>query len=1071
MTLYDFSNKLKENKVNVGDRSISVIYSARVHLVNFAKGNDELYIYGAGKWGMATAILLDSFNIKISGFVVSKTDGKNSVLGYKVVELSVLDVKNVAVIIGIASRSVASQIQTLLREKKAKAIFSFGQFSKTDEACEILGPVTGDIKFSILMPVYNVDIVYLGKAIDSVLHQNYQNWELCMADDCSTDSRVIEFLKDIKDPRIHIFFSKQNKGISEATNLAASIATGDFFLFMDNDDVISPDALYWFYRRIYEKNADVVYSDMDLIDVRGGHFNPLYKPDWSPDLLRSQMYIGHLLGVRSNLYKEIGGCRKQYDGAQDYDLMLRIAQKTDKIEHIDKILYSWRTLPSSTASNAESKPYAQIAGQQALIDNLSKGQDAEHIDSIEETENYFVYDVKYKVKDAPLVSIVIPTKDHIDDLRKTIDSIYEKSTYTNYEVIILNNNSEEQRTYRYFEELKQRHSDIIIEDASYDFNWSRICNHGIQVANGSVYIMLNNDVEVISPDWIERLASNALRPNVGVVGALLLYPDGTIQHGGVLVGFGGWADHLYKGMLPVHCGTPFISPVVTRNVSAVTGACMAFSRETYNKVGKFDEEYIICGSDVEFCLRAIKKGLYNIYNPHIRLYHFESKTRKNIRTPEIDLKLGFQLYKWYRENGDPFYNNNLNYQSLFPTVAECNLRHITIERHYVREILDFHFRKMDFTKKRINLLIPSINETDIAGGISTAIHIFKTIVNKGNFAARVIVTNRTPDEKAISDWGQEYKFVAAFESSDCNKQILTFSSGMEGTIPVSKNDYFMATVWWTAYAIQKACDSWNKSENICNPIIYLIQDYEPGFYAWSAKYLLADATYKTKQKQIAIFNSKLLYDFFKKGNYVFYKEYYFDPILNESLKKVLKNETGSIKKERTILVYGRPNTPRNSWPLLLDGLKMWSSCYAHAKAWRIVSAGQEAETIELNNDVIVENVGKLSLSDYAAMLKTAYVGISLMVSPHPSYPPLEMAAFGVKVITNRFSNKNLETFSKNIISLESITPENICDALCDICDSFTEQFDIDIENCKEYIMGNNKYPFLNELINDIKFGK
>ena len=527
---------------------------------------------------------------------------------------------------------------------------------------------TGEILFSILMPVYNVQIEWLEEAIKSVKRQNYTNWELCIADDCSTDLKVRSYLETLEDERIKIQLLEKNGGISTATNAAAELAKGQYLILMDNDDELAPHALYEFYKKIKETDADVLYSDQDIIDEEGNHREPFHKPDWSYDLLLSQMYIGHLLGFRKSLFRQIGGFRSEYNGSQDYDLMLRLAENTKKIEHVPQILYYWRALPSSTAANPDSKPYAQIAGLKAIQGHLDRLY-GEGTAVARETDSLFVYDVRFPLKEKPLVSIIMPTKDHVDYLRNVIDSIEQKTTYPNYEIILLNNNSKKEETKKYFQEVEQTYENVHVIDALFEFNWSKLNNYGIHHAKGDIFIFMNNDMDIITPDWMERLVEKVMRKEVAVAGGLLLYEDGTIQHAGVVAGMGGWADHVFKGMKPTHYGSPFISPMVTRNVTAVTGACMAISRKTIETIGNFDEHFIICGSDIEICIRAISRGYVNVYDPYVQLHHFESKSRDS-HIPKVDFKLSYEMYKNYHNHTDPYYNGCLDMNSCVPKLKE-----------------------------------------------------------------------------------------------------------------------------------------------------------------------------------------------------------------------------------------------------------------------------------------------------------------------------------------------------------------------------------------------------------------
>lgn len=520
--------------------------------------------------------------------------------------------------------------------------------------------------FSIIMPVYNVEKQWIEKAIESITNQTYPYWELCIVDDCSTNPETINYIECIKNEKIKVKRLQENSGISNATNNAKQMAIGEYLILMDNDDEMRKEALYQVAEAINNHNPDVLYSDEDKISLNGERKFPFMKPDWSRDLLYSQMYICHLLVIKKEIFDKVGGFRDKFNGAQDYDLMLRISELTDNIYHIPRVLYSWREIPSSTAMNPNSKPYAHVAGLKALDEHLKRRYGSEAYS--QETDILFVYDARFNLKqEEVMVSIVIPTKDKLELLKPCIESILEKTKYANYEILILNNNSSENETYEWFGKVEKDYNNIRVIDAFYEFNWSKLNNHGISEANGDVYVFLNNDTTIISPDWLERLAENAMREDVGTVGALLLYEDGTIQHAGVVLGMGGWADHVFKGMNPIHFGSPYISPVINRNVLASTGACLAISKNTINKIGAFDENFIICGSDVEISLRARKHGLNNLYNARVKLYHLESKSRDSY-IPEIDFEMSKIHYQEYLDNGDPYYNSQLDLYSTSPRI-------------------------------------------------------------------------------------------------------------------------------------------------------------------------------------------------------------------------------------------------------------------------------------------------------------------------------------------------------------------------------------------------------------------
>jgi len=524
-------------------------------------------------------------------------------------------------------------------------------------------------KISIIMPVYNVDLKWLTKGINSVRNQLYKNWELCIVDDGSTDRKTINFLKTIDDPNIKIKFFEKNQGISIASNKAIQMTTGEYIGLMDHDDEITEDALFEVVKTIREKAPDLIYSDEDKIDRNGNRKRPFFKPDWSPDLLRAQNYVCHFTVIKKSILENVKGFRKEFDGAQDHDLFLRISEKTDKIYHIPKVLYSWREIETSTAGNPFSKPRAQTAGLRAVNEHVKRVFKESAFTN--ECEYLFVFDIRVPPPTDPLVSIIIPTKDKLSLLDPCVKSILGQSTYKKYEIIILDNNSEKPEIHAWFKDVTKHHANIKVVQASYPFCWSKLNNHGMNKARGEVFIFVNNDTEVISSDWIERLAEQAVREDVGAVGPLLLHRDGSIQHAGVVVGIGGWADHIFKGMRPIHLGSPYVSPMVKRNVLAVTGSCLAISKKTIGKIGGFDENFIICGSDVEMCIRAHESGLHNIYDPFVKLYHFESKTRIPENIPNCDFEMSKKHYGRYTGSGvDPFFNVNLSLNSTKPLLKE-----------------------------------------------------------------------------------------------------------------------------------------------------------------------------------------------------------------------------------------------------------------------------------------------------------------------------------------------------------------------------------------------------------------
>ncbi|MEO7066644.1 MAG: glycosyltransferase family 2 protein [Rhodanobacter sp.] len=518
---------------------------------------------------------------------------------------------------------------------------------------------------SVIMPTCNTPESFLHEVIASVLAQSYQNWELCIADDASDLSHVRPYLADISrsDPRIRVAYCSQRGGIASATNEALKLATGQYVAFLDHDDILHVDALASLAAKFVQSKADIVYTDHDCLGEDGHRRSPYFKPDWSLDLFLSQMYIGHLVGFRREMVNALDGLRPEMDGAQDYDLVLRCVSEGAKIAHVPRVLYHWRQHSGSTSANADSKPYAHVAGRRAIQSYLDRSWPGAQVMDGAHT---FCYDVQYSYATSePLVSIVIPTRDRVELLDTCVRSLREKTRYTNYEILVVDNGSVELETSRWFEKMSKE-AGIRILPADVPFNWSVLNNLAARVARGKVLVFLNNDTEVIDGNWLDRLVDIALRPDVGACGPLLLYGDMTIQHAGVVVGMGGWADHVYKGLSPIHAQDCFTSPMMRRNVLAVTGACLVMEKTKFDAIGGFDESFVVCGSDVELCLRAFHRGWVNVYVPESRLVHHESKSRDPSDIPAMDFVRSEQAYSPYRTAGDPYFNPNLDQMSPVP---------------------------------------------------------------------------------------------------------------------------------------------------------------------------------------------------------------------------------------------------------------------------------------------------------------------------------------------------------------------------------------------------------------------
>jgi len=520
-------------------------------------------------------------------------------------------------------------------------------------------------RISILMPVYNIDPKWLQKAVESVKNQWYDNWELCIVDDKSTNQATIDYLKSLDDPRIKVKFGEVNKNIAGASNEAAKMATGEYIALLDHDDELTPDALYEMVRAINETDADFLYSDEDFIDTEGNCSNPHFKPDFSPDLLMSHNYITHLACFRKDLFDEVGGFDERFSGSQDYDLFLKLTEKTDRIVHIPKVLYHWRTIEGSTSADSKAKPQALEISKKVLEEALRR----RGIDGWVEPANIDHYfRVRYKIKGEPLVSIIIPFKDKPELLEMCLDSILQKSTYKNFEIIGISNNSEDPKTFEVMERYEKLDPRIRFYDYNIPFNYAAINNHAVKrYARGEHVLLLNNDIEVITPDWIEAMLEHSQRPEIGCVGAKLYYPDDTIQHAGIIMGLGGYAGHSHKHSPRDSLGY-FNRLNVIQNVSAVTGACLMVQKSIYEEVGGMDEErFKVAYNDVDFCLRVMEAGYRNLFTPYAEMYHHESVSRGYETTPEKQARFQKEkeaLFARHREiltNGDPYYNPNLTH--------------------------------------------------------------------------------------------------------------------------------------------------------------------------------------------------------------------------------------------------------------------------------------------------------------------------------------------------------------------------------------------------------------------------
>lgn len=518
---------------------------------------------------------------------------------------------------------------------------------------------------SIITPTYNTPKKYLEEMIESVLKQTYKNFELCIADDASTSKDTIETLKKYENhPNIKITYRNENGHISEASNSALGLATGEYIVFLDHDDMLSPNALYEMVKKLNEnRELKLIYSDEDKIDESNNRFTPHFKSGWNPDLFYSQNYICHLTLLKTNIVKDIGGFRKGYEGSQDYDLLIRYIDiiNEKEIDRIEKILYHWRAIKGSTALNSDEKTYSHINGLKALQDYFYN-KDKKIV--VEDGLLPNTYKVNYPIpENQPKVSIIIPTKNKYTLLSKCISSILEKTTYKNYEIIIINNGSNGPKILKYFEKIKN-HNKIKILDYDKPFNYSAINNYAVEHSDGEIIALLNNDVEIISNNWLTEMVLHVIRPEIGAVGAKLYYDNDTIQHAGVILGIGGVAGHSHKYFDKKAHG--YHSRLkLTQNLSAVTAACLIVRKKLYEEVNGLDVSNLkVAFNDVDFCLKVLEKGYKNIWTPYVEMYHHESISRGKEDCPEkierFNKEIEYMKISWGKFlEKDNYYNSNL----------------------------------------------------------------------------------------------------------------------------------------------------------------------------------------------------------------------------------------------------------------------------------------------------------------------------------------------------------------------------------------------------------------------------
>ena len=864
---------------------------------------------------------------------------------------------------------------------------------------------------SVVVPLHETPAPLLHACIESVRAQSYPHWELCLVDDGSRAPHLRTELERLsrEDKRIRFRRLEQNVGIALATNQALALTSGEFVAFLDHDDTLAPHALAEVVARLnLEPTLDVLYSDEDKLDVQGVRVQPFFKPNWSPDFLRSGNYLCHFLVVRRTLGESLAWIRPGFDGAQDFDFILRLTERSERVGHIPRILYHWRMTPHSTAQDVQNKPAASDAGVRALQEHLDRCKEA----GVAEAPLPTTYRVRYALPTTPLVSIIVPHKDKAHLTAKLVQTLVEFTSYPRWELILVSNNSVEPKTEEFLASL--HHPGIHKRTWNHPFNYSAINNFAVKEAKGEVLLFLNNDIELTHQGWLEELLGQALRPSVGAVGPKLLFPNGTVQHAGVVVGLGGFAGHPFAG-LPDGARTAYSHHRWTRNVLAVTGACLMMRRDVFDAIGGFDERFIVCGSDVDLCLRVVRKGLRVVYTPWAHAIHDESATRRVDQIPEGDFWNSIRAYQPWLRMGDPFYNPNLSLVagdgsfrednrtaeelaseflvSLIPqdsgkgpsarTRFQEEISHDTRTLDYPAQTMQTarteEPRKMAALQRRgvrkVSWLVPYFKHP--YGGIHTLLRFGDLLHRRHGVQSKFVVY----DAPHVRTSELEGKVATLFPDFSGTFQVLNGKNEVERLAP---SDLCIATFWMSAYLVLR---NRNAAAHA-----YFVQDFEPLFYPAGTLYALAEQTYRLGL--FGIFNTQGLYEHIT-STYPM-QGTWFEPAVDAHVFS--DGERAAHKGAVRVFFYGRPSVDRNAFELGIACLKALKAKYG--KEVEIVSAGELWRPQDFGLRGVVENLGVLPYERTADLYRKSDVGLCFMFTKHPSYLPFELMASGVTVVTN-----------------------------------------------------------------------
>ncbi|WP_224245714.1 rhamnosyltransferase WsaF family glycosyltransferase [Hyalangium gracile] len=845
----------------------------------------------------------------------------------------------------------------------------------------------------------------LRACIESVRAQSYENWELCLADDGTKAPQAARVLEKFarEDSRIRVARPGAS-GRAAAANAALALAQGELVGLLGEGDLLSPHTLAEVVLRLErEPETDLLYSDEDRCDESGRRFEPFFKPDWSPDLMRSVNYIHHFAVVRRALLDAVGAMRPEFEGAQDYDLLLRLSERARHIGHVPAVLYHRR------GSGGREGREATDAAVRALNEHLKRQGE----EGVAEAVGPGHYRVRYPVKGQPLVSIIVPFKDKPELLRTLTTSLLGKTAYSNYELLLVSNNSKKPETFALLESL----TDPRIRKLTWDhpFNYPAINNFAAREARGELLLFLNNDIEIIHPDWLEELIGQAQRPEVGQVGAKLLFPDGTVQHAGVMVGMTGFAGHPFWRLPDEGRWTPFGLPDWTRDFLAVTSACVMVRREFFEALRGFDERFIVCGSDVDLGLRTVGRGLRVVYTPHAKLYHHESASRRLDSMPEGDFWESFVSYRPYLRDGDPFYNPNLTLLG-----PDCSLRRhpengeelalrtlsrdlpsaqdpAAVERARRQRHVADHLSALDHTSaqvrearaqaparlaalrqkgklERVTWFLPSFHHP--YAGIHTILRFAQLLRERHGTQSEFIIY----DNPGVTAAEMAARVSVLFPKPPGTFRVL---QGLEEVADLPECDLAVATLWKSAYPVLSHPRATAKA--------YFVQDFEPAFLPAGAESALAEQTYRLGL--YGIFNTRGLHDYIT-SHYPM-EGCWFEPAVERSIFHAQRpRRQGPIR----IFFYGRPGSERNAFELGMATLRQLKAELGGAV--EIVSAGERWSPEHYGLQGVITNLGVLPYEKTADLYRECDVGLCFMFTKHPSYLPFELMACGVTVVTN-----------------------------------------------------------------------